>query len=282
VAQPESSLMKSFLLSVAKKSGVCMFEIITGPPRDLKMAKTMKECELCELSARLYCESDEASLCWDCDAKVHSANFLVARHCRSLLCQICQSVTAWRASGAKPGLTVSVCERCAGGSRAKSDGDDDEGNNDENQVVPLASGYSGPPLSSSSADQEESSGDERHCAESPLSIAPPDAASHKRPHESLALYTNEGDCGCSSSGVNNSNNNLSGCEDDATSSRIRVLKIRKADQGLKDDLVKTLEVIRREDHDNSTVLAICKLCRDSHTRELVSVDCPSNSSRYAG
>lgn len=248
------------------------------------MAKTMKECELCELSARLYCESDEASLCWDCDAKVHSANFLVARHCRSLLCQICQSVTAWRASGAKPGPTVSVCERCAGGGRSKSDGDDNEENNDENQVVPLASGYSGPPLSCSSTDEEEeSSGDDRHCAESPLSNAPLNAAPHKRLHESLALNTSEGDCGCSSSsGVNNSNNNMSGGEDEATSSAIRGLKKRKVNQGFKDDLVKTIEVIRREDHDDSAILAICKLCRDSHPRELVSVDCPSNNSPYAG
>lgn len=247
------------------------------------MAKTMKECELCELSARMYCESDEASLCWDCDAKVHSANFLVARHCRSLLCQICQSVTAWRASGAKPGPTVSVCDRCVGGSRTKSDGDDGEENNDENQVVPLASVYSGPPLSCSSTDQEEeSSGDARHCAESPLLNAPLEAFHHKRLHESLGLNTSEGDYGCSSSGVNNSNNNISGCEDDAMSSGIRSLKKRKADQGLKNNLVKTLEVIRREDHDSSTVLAICKLSKDSHPRELVSVECPGNRSPRAG
>jgi len=244
------------------------------------MAKTMKECELCELSARMYCESDEASLCWGCDAKVHSANFLVARHCRILLCQICQSVTAWRASGAKPGPTVSVCERCVGGSRAKSDGVGDEENNDENQVVPLASG---PPASSSSTDQEEaSSGDDRHCAESPLSNAPAEAAAHKRLHESLDLNTSEGDCGCSSSGLNNCNNNRSGGEDDVSSSGIHSSKKRKADHFLKDDLVRTLEIIRRDGQDNSTVLAICKLCKDPHPRELVSVGSPSNSSPCTG
>ncbi|CAK7349995.1 unnamed protein product [Dovyalis caffra] len=72
----------------------------------------MKKCELCKNPARTYCESDQASLCWNCDTKVHGANFLVARHTRSLLCQSCQSLTPWKASGAKLGHTVSVCERC--------------------------------------------------------------------------------------------------------------------------------------------------------------------------
>ncbi|KAG6754768.1 hypothetical protein POTOM_040562 [Populus tomentosa] len=45
----------------------------------------MKRCELCDSLAKVYCESDQANLCWDCDANVHSANFLVAKHSRSLL-----------------------------------------------------------------------------------------------------------------------------------------------------------------------------------------------------
>ncbi|KAJ6349078.1 hypothetical protein OIU77_006631 [Salix suchowensis] len=72
----------------------------------------MKKCELCKNPARTYCESDQASLCWNCDTKVHGANFLVARHVRALLCQSCQSLTPWKASGAQLGHTVSVCERC--------------------------------------------------------------------------------------------------------------------------------------------------------------------------
>ncbi|KAH7544236.1 hypothetical protein JRO89_XS15G0134000 [Xanthoceras sorbifolium] len=60
----------------------------------------------------MYCESDQASLCWDCDEKVHRANFLVAKHSRSLLCHVCQSLTPWKASGAKLGPTVSVCDAC--------------------------------------------------------------------------------------------------------------------------------------------------------------------------
>ncbi|KAF4392698.1 hypothetical protein G4B88_029437 [Cannabis sativa] len=58
----------------------------------------MKDCELCGLRARMYCESDQASLCWDCDEKVHGANFLVAKHSRSLLCHVCNFPTPWMAS----------------------------------------------------------------------------------------------------------------------------------------------------------------------------------------
>ncbi|XP_062170766.1 zinc finger protein CONSTANS-like isoform X2 [Alnus glutinosa] len=72
----------------------------------------MKGCELCGNAARMYCEADQASLCWGCDEKVHCANFLVARHSRSLLCHVCQSPTTWNASGPKLTLTVSVCDGC--------------------------------------------------------------------------------------------------------------------------------------------------------------------------
>ncbi|XP_044472891.1 acidic repeat-containing protein-like isoform X2 [Mangifera indica] len=72
----------------------------------------MRTCELCESVARMYCESDQANLCWRCDEKVHRANFLVAKHSRSLLCHVCQSLTAWKASGPKLSPTVSVCDSC--------------------------------------------------------------------------------------------------------------------------------------------------------------------------
>lgn len=72
-----------------------------------------KGCELCSNPARMFCESDQASLCWDCDEKVHGANFLVAKHTRSLLCHVCQSPTPWKAAGAKLGPTVSICHTCA-------------------------------------------------------------------------------------------------------------------------------------------------------------------------
>ncbi|KAL6554305.1 hypothetical protein OROMI_019978 [Orobanche minor] len=95
-------------------------------------------CELCINPARMYCESDQASLCWDCDGKVHAANFLVAKHSRTLLCHVCHSPTLWKATGLKLVPTVSVCHGCADGdvvenrggaasSSRRDDDDDDEG-----------------------------------------------------------------------------------------------------------------------------------------------------------
>ncbi|GAB4859497.1 hypothetical protein Ancab_010964 [Ancistrocladus abbreviatus] len=144
-----------------------------------------KSCELCKSPAWIYCESDQASLCWDCDFKVHGANFLVARHSRGLLCQVCQSPTPWSASGAKLGPTVSVCDRCVtdmdianGVSVEEVDGEEDvlefdcrddyneggESDYDEeedggNQVVSWPSSKPAPSsaTSSSSTSEEESS-----------------------------------------------------------------------------------------------------------------------------
>ena len=138
----------------------------------------MKSCVLCKSLARIYCESDQASLCWSCDSKVHSANFLVARHSRSLLCRVCQSPTPWTASGEKLGpSTVSVCEKCVvdgtsedddereesqvGNDDDEYDGDEDSENEidledeedgDDNQVVPLC--CTPPPTASSSSSEE--------------------------------------------------------------------------------------------------------------------------------
>ncbi|XP_038703424.1 zinc finger protein CONSTANS-LIKE 2-like [Tripterygium wilfordii] len=136
----------------------------------------MKSCELCKSPATNYCESDQASLCWDCDAKVHGANFLVARHSRTLLCHVCQSQTPWKASGARLGNTVSACERCVDGtnegdeeSEAGNDDDfdtedddldqdeeedDDEDEDGDNQVVPWSSSTTPPPAASSSSSEE--------------------------------------------------------------------------------------------------------------------------------
>ncbi|XP_052881429.1 zinc finger protein CONSTANS-LIKE 3-like isoform X2 [Gossypium arboreum] len=143
----------------------------------------MKSCELCKLAATTSCESDQASLCWDCDAVVHGANFLVARHVRCLLCHACQSLTPWRATGSKLGRTVSVCERCIdGGDREESeaendddgDGEDDEGDDSDddvsvgddvedgdNQVVPWSTVANTPPPAPSSSSSDNYSGGER-------------------------------------------------------------------------------------------------------------------------
>ncbi|CAN1843938.1 B-box domain protein 31 [Linum perenne] len=148
----------------------------------------MKRCELCKSMARTFCESDQASLCWSCDAKVHGANFLVARHSRTLLCHLCQSPTPWQAAGAKLGHTVSFCLRCANGDsregrrdETEEEEDDEESGSEEeeeeeeeemeeeddfgdNQVVPWASSDSTPPppaeSSSSSSYSSDSDGGE--------------------------------------------------------------------------------------------------------------------------
>ncbi|KAK9052017.1 hypothetical protein SSX86_028645 [Deinandra increscens subsp. villosa] len=136
----------------------------------------MKRCALCKSPAKLYCDSDQASLCWTCDSKVHSANFLVARHSRCLLCRVCQNPTSWTASGRKLGPSaVSICQKCVvdrssdeGDGREESQGGNDDNEYDgdeesenekreENQVVPLC--YSPPPAASSSSSDDCSTGD---------------------------------------------------------------------------------------------------------------------------
>ncbi|CAA7049173.1 unnamed protein product [Microthlaspi erraticum] len=156
------------------------------------MGKT--KCELCGGVARMFCESDEASLCWDCDGKVHGANFLVAKHTRCLLCSACQSPTPWKASGLRLCPTVSICESCVArknsrnqaeslsreiNGREEDDGaesydedeesdeeDEDEEEEAENQVVPwdAAAKQEQPPVVSSSSsvsggEEASSSGD---------------------------------------------------------------------------------------------------------------------------
>ncbi|KAE8672715.1 (3S,6E)-nerolidol synthase 2 [Hibiscus syriacus] len=148
----------------------------------------MKSCELCKLAATTYCESDQASLCWDCDAVVHGANFLVARHVRRLLCHACQSPTPWRATGSRLGHTVSVCEMCVNdGYREESEAendddgvrsDEDEGDYGEGdhsdddvedgdyQVVPWSAVANTPPPASSSSSSGDDSAGEREVSRS--------------------------------------------------------------------------------------------------------------------
>ncbi|KAB2604788.1 zinc finger protein CONSTANS-LIKE 15-like [Pyrus ussuriensis x Pyrus communis] len=142
----------------------------------------MRDCQLYGVRARVHCEPDQARLCWDCDGKVHRANFLVAKHPRSLLCRGCQSPTPWTGSGPKVTPTVSVCQICVerpgsnfegraevqeseaesegvDGEEEEDDGDDcDESDEDENQVVPLSCcSYSeaDPPRTASCSSSEE-------------------------------------------------------------------------------------------------------------------------------
>ncbi|CAI9772723.1 unnamed protein product [Fraxinus pennsylvanica] len=67
-------------------------------------------CEFCgEVSAVVYCKSDSAKLCLQCDSRVHSANSLSCRHPRSLICDKCSSQAATvRCIEDK----LSLCEDC--------------------------------------------------------------------------------------------------------------------------------------------------------------------------
>ncbi|GLJ15781.1 hypothetical protein SUGI_0259970 [Cryptomeria japonica] len=80
-------------------------------------------CELCSKDSALRCEADCANLCWECDAKVHSANFLVARHLRIVLCCRCHGQTRTAICGACPRAKFRLCRTCSelGDSRQNAD-----------------------------------------------------------------------------------------------------------------------------------------------------------------
>ncbi|RLN04586.1 hypothetical protein C2845_PM13G05880 [Panicum miliaceum] len=141
-------------------------------------------CELCGAAARVYCGADEATLCWGCDAQVHGANFLVARHARALLCRGCARPTPWRAAGPRLGPTASLCDRCvrrgpgaagAGGGGEEDDdgeGEDEDGEEEEgegeNQVVPWteeADATPPPVASSTSSSSREAAANGANAAE---------------------------------------------------------------------------------------------------------------------
>ncbi|XP_077238465.1 B-box zinc finger protein 32-like [Tasmannia lanceolata] len=69
-------------------------------------------CELCNGEASVYCVSDSAFLCFDCDARVHEANFLVARHVRLILCSRCDGFDGNRLSGVGSRPIRSICLSC--------------------------------------------------------------------------------------------------------------------------------------------------------------------------
>ncbi|KAH7859870.1 hypothetical protein Vadar_006475 [Vaccinium darrowii] len=208
----------------------------------------MKGCDLCKSAgARMFCESDQASLCWDCDGKVHSANFLVARHSRTLLCHVCQSPTPWSASGEKLGRTVSVCEGCVegcggveeegnrGDNDEESDGgyngeeeeeedDDDEeigGEDDEgeNQVVPWSAIQPPPPSDASSSTSESSS---RFC------YGGRGVSLMRLRENAVDLCCDDDDHGCSSAHRDNSSPVASRCSETVVES-LRPLKRQRTE-----------------------------------------------------
>lgn len=170
--------------------------------REGRREREMKGCELCERVARIYCESDQASLCWECDAKVHGANFLVARHSRCLLCRGCQAPTPWRASGARLGPTVSVCKRCClQGKRRREDvADDDENGEEKDEEAEEDEGDDQTEEDDGEEEAEEEGEDEGEAEEEeeedgdnqvvPLSLTPPPVASSSSSEESSSRIYN--------------------------------------------------------------------------------------------
>ncbi|KAL0011019.1 hypothetical protein SO802_006127 [Lithocarpus litseifolius] len=67
--------------------------------------KKVRACKLCSEEASLYCALYSAFLCFRYDAKVHQANFLVARHVRQALCFKCEAFLIIRSP--VPGMIVS-------------------------------------------------------------------------------------------------------------------------------------------------------------------------------
>ncbi|XP_020232400.1 B-box domain protein 31-like isoform X2 [Cajanus cajan] len=126
-------------------------------------------CELCKAPARIFCDSDQATLCWSCDAKVHTANFLVARHSRTLLCRTCLSPTPWNASGATLPSAATLCHLCAANDHQF-----------DNQVVPWSS--SAPPPSSSSSECSSFTASKNHHQHAFVSESETTATSSSKRH----------------------------------------------------------------------------------------------------
>ncbi|CAI5978917.1 unnamed protein product [Closterium sp. NIES-65] len=83
----------------------------------LRSSPSQRSCELCTQPAALRCDADSAFLCATCDAAVHSANFIVLRHSRHLLCALCSSPTSWEAplpfhQPAAAAQTQVLCDSC--------------------------------------------------------------------------------------------------------------------------------------------------------------------------
>ncbi|CAI5458775.1 unnamed protein product [Closterium sp. Yama58-4] len=83
----------------------------------LRASPSQRSCELCTQPAALRCDADSAFLCAACDAAVHSANFIVLRHSRHLLCALCSSPTSWEAPSpfqqpAAAAQTQVLCDSC--------------------------------------------------------------------------------------------------------------------------------------------------------------------------
>ncbi|GLT58635.1 hypothetical protein SLA2020_315090 [Shorea laevis] len=87
-------------------------------------SRSSVRCELCNSTASLYCQADDAFLCRKCDTWVHQANFLALRHIRCFLCNTCQNLTQRYLIGASTEVVLPTIVSLASesrGSRCDSD-----------------------------------------------------------------------------------------------------------------------------------------------------------------
>lgn len=109
-------------------------------------------CELCgQARAVVYCKSVSACLCIRCDTHVHTANSLSMRHCRSLICDKCNSEPA---TSRCIDEAFCICEGCDYSSTACS--------GTGHRRVPLNSYFGCPPLGELSKLSGSSTQDEQN------------------------------------------------------------------------------------------------------------------------
>ncbi|XVF19006.1 hypothetical protein REPUB_Repub11eG0073700 [Reevesia pubescens] len=262
----------------------------------------MKECELCGGIARMHCESDQANLCWECDVKVHGANFLVAKHSRTLLCHVCQNPTPWLASGYNLSPAVSVCDSCVANNHIndtnnnceevitqqeeyeeeedyEDDDDDDEVEEEEeeeeeeevedgeNQVVPLSGDSSCFSMSNPVASLDSFSSREGGGGGGGFGL--------KRMRENHSFHSDDDGIGCSSSNMGSGGSS----NGETTSSRLlKQPRLCEVNQSARDrdhcesesrstariSSLKKLQkhMITNDGDASATIIGICRLSRD--------------------
>ncbi|KAE8665573.1 Zinc finger protein CONSTANS-LIKE 4 [Hibiscus syriacus] len=71
-----------------------------------------KLCDSCKSErATLFCRSDSAFLCSNCDSKIHAANKLASRHARVLVCEVCEQAPAHVTCKADAATLCVTCDR---------------------------------------------------------------------------------------------------------------------------------------------------------------------------
>ncbi|CAI5532499.1 unnamed protein product [Closterium sp. Naga37s-1] len=72
-------------------------------------------CALCPAPATVHCPADSANLCASCDLAVHSANTIVHRHVRTVLCRCCAAPTTVQICGLPASTAATppcICASC--------------------------------------------------------------------------------------------------------------------------------------------------------------------------